>query len=316
MPKKIEQFFYKNNRLQQLRGFCAVMQLKNLTRAAEHLKLSHTAISLQIKSLEDDLKIKLFTRNGPKIMPTKDAEKLYEIAIGHVEGINNIYDEFLAVKNHDNSDEIKIAANNASLNFVLPKILKPYLDENPNIYSRVVFAEQDDGLKKLANDEIDVLLIPRREHKPIDNKMFSYTPLFYYVPVLLTLPNHPLARKKKLSVHEIAEYDFTLPAKGLHVIPNLPEIFERYQINKRFRVKFEGWEITRKYIETGLVISITADVVVERNDVLCRTPLTHLFPNVDYGFVVKRGRRMEDKVMKLFDIAKKYQKEIQSDLVK
>lgn len=313
--KNIEQFFYKNNRLQQLRGFCAVMQYNNLSRAGEKLGLTHTTISLQVKSLEDDLNIKLLNRNGPKISPTKDAEILYELAIRHVEGINNIYDEFVALKYKDKSDEIRIAANNASLNFVLPKILEPYLAANQNIYSTVIFAEQEDGLKKLANDEIDVLLIPRREHKAIDNKLFNYTPLFYYAPVLLTLPNHPLAGKKKLGVHEIAKYDFTLPAKGLHVIPNLHEIFSRYQINKRFRVNFEGWEVTRKYIERGLVISITADVVVEREDILFRTPLTHLFPNVDYGFVVKRGRKPDEKVRKLFDIAKKYQKDIQSDLI-
>ena len=313
--KNLEQFFYKNNRLQQLRGFCAVMEHKNLSRAGKQLGLSHTTISLQIKSLEDDLNIKLLNRNGPKISPTKDAELLYELAIKHVDGINNIYDEFITRKAKNQSDEIRIAANNASLNFVLPKLLKPYLAENPDIYSEVIFAEQPEGLQMLMNDEIDVLLIPRREHLPIDSKLFTYTPFFEYVPVLLTLPNHPLAGKKKITVQEIARYDFTLPAPGLHVIPGLHEIFSRYQINKRFRVNFKGWEVTRKFIEAGLVISITADVVVERKDILMRTPLTHLFPNVDYGFVTKR-RKPDEKVKKLFETATKYRKNIQSDLVR
>jgi DNA-binding transcriptional LysR family regulator len=95
----------------------------------------------------------------------------------------------------------------------------------------------------------------------------------------------------------------------------LHEIFSRYQINKRFRVNFEGWEVTRKFIEAGLVISITADVVVEREDVLKRTPLTHLFPNVDYGFVVKRGRKPDYKVQRLFETAQRHAAEIGSDLI-
>lgn len=310
------QFFYKNNRLQQLRGFCAAMQFGNLTRAAEQLGLSHTAISLQIKSLEDDLKIKLFERQGPKIRPTKDAAILYKIASQHVEGINNIYDEFITQRNDDLSDELNIAANNASLNYILPKLMVHYSTAAPNIYSRIHFAEQPDGLEKLKRGEIDVLLLPRREHMPVEPAYFTYTPLFYFTPVLLTLPSHPLAGKKKISVEQIAKYEFTLPAKGLHVIPNLHELFSRYEINKRLRVNFEGWEVTRKYIEAGLVISITADIVHEKeNDMLVKTPLTHLFPVVDYGFVTRRDKHPDKKLRQLFETAKKHSKSLSSDIL-
>ncbi len=308
------QFFYKNNRLQQLRGFCASMQFKNLSRAAEHLGLSHTAISLQIKSLEDDLKIRLFERQGPKIQPTKDAEILYKIANKHVEGINNVFDEFVTQRKDDQSDELNIAANNASLNFILPRLMRHYLDAAPKVYSRIHFAEQDEALEMLKKGEIDVWLGPRREHMPVDDAYFTYTPLFYFTPVLLTKPDHPLAGKRKITVEEIAKYEFTLPAKGLHVLPNLHELFSRYQIAKRFRVTLEGWEVTRKYIEAGLVISITADIVHEReNDVLAKTPLTHLFPVVDYGFVRLRDKRPDKKLQKLLETAKKHWLELSSD---
>jgi DNA-binding transcriptional LysR family regulator len=302
-------FFYKNNRLQQLRGFVATMQLGTVTAAANTMGLTQATVSLQIKSLEDDLKIKLFTRKGPHIKPTKDGTLLYELALPHIKSIEDIENIFTKYREKKYNEVIKIAANNSSLNFILPKLLKKYIDENTNVNAEVFFAEFYDGLDKLEKNEIDVLLLPRREHLPIP-KHIDYVPLFKFKPVLLTRPDHPLCGKKNITVKQIAEYDFTLPAKGLHVIPNLHDIFEAAGIKKEFRVQFKGWEVTRKFIEAGLVISITADIVLEKKDVLVGTSLSHLFPDVDYGFYLKKGMIIPDKINRLVKIAKSYKGDI------
>jgi len=73
--------------LYQLRGFVAVAELGHLTRAAERLHLSQPALSAQIKALEDELGVQLFTRNpagmaltgaGKRLLP--GAAKLLEDA--------------------------------------------------------------------------------------------------------------------------------------------------------------------------------------------------------------------------------------------
>jgi DNA-binding transcriptional LysR family regulator len=73
--------------LYQLRGFVAVAELGHLTRAAERLHLSQPALSAQIKALEDELGVQLFTRNpagmvltaaGKRLLP--DAARLLEDA--------------------------------------------------------------------------------------------------------------------------------------------------------------------------------------------------------------------------------------------
>lgn len=302
-------FFYKNNRLQQLRGFVTTMQLGTVTAAANVMGLTQATVSLQIKSLEDDLKIKLFKRNGPHLSATKDAEILYELALPHIKSIEDIENIFHKYRSKKFNEVIKIGSNNASLNYILPKLLKRYIDENKHINTEIIFSEFYDGLESLEKNEVDVLLLPRREHMPVP-KHIDYIPLFYFKPVLLTRPDHPLCGKKNLTIKQIAEYDFTLPAKGLHVIPNLHDIFEAAGIKKEFRVKFKGWEVTRKFIEAGLVISITGDIVLENNDVLVGTPLTHLFADVDYGFYLKKGMIIPDKIKKLIEIAKIYKGDI------
>ena len=63
----MDRFYYKQNRLKQLRAFCFTAQFKSMSKAAEQMFLSQPSISLLIQSLEKDLGQKLFIRKGPKI---------------------------------------------------------------------------------------------------------------------------------------------------------------------------------------------------------------------------------------------------------
>ncbi len=60
-------FRYKQNRLQQLKGFCAVVEAHSVSKAADRLSLTQPTVSLQVQSLERDLRTTLFERRGPKI---------------------------------------------------------------------------------------------------------------------------------------------------------------------------------------------------------------------------------------------------------
>ena len=48
-------FRYKQNRLQQLKGFCAVVETQSVSRAASRIHLTQPTVSLQVQSLERDL---------------------------------------------------------------------------------------------------------------------------------------------------------------------------------------------------------------------------------------------------------------------
>lgn len=305
MAAETHRFYYKNNRLQQLRGFCFAAQFGNISRAAEHMGLTHSTVSLQIKALEDDLGVRLFVRNGPRIKLTHEGEKLLDLALPHIDGIQNIHEQFHHELGHAARTELRVAANSTTLNFIFPAIAKNYLAEYPDIYITIHYAEHDDAMRKLQRGEVDVAILPRREHKPFP-KDCEYTPMFYYVPSLITRRDHPLAGRKKLSVQEISRYELTLPAEDLRVIPNLYDIFPKHNINKKLRINFVNWETTRKYIEAGLAISISSDVIIGEDDTLVATPLSHLFPMADYGFVMPRRKHAPEKVVKLMDIARRH----------
>jgi len=188
----------------------------------------------------------------------------------------------------------------------MPKYLKEY----PDIYTSVYYAEFHEAIQKLKSGEVEIAMLPQREHLPFP-KEFEYIPVFHYQPALITRHDHPLAGRKHLTIEEICKYELTLPAEDLRVIPDLYEIFPRNNINKKLRINFINWETTRKYIEAGSVISISSDVIIsDRNDALVATSLAHLFKKpVSYGFVIKKSKKIPQKILDMINISRAIHKE-------
>ena len=73
----------RRDRLKQLRAFCHAARLGSITRAAERVFSSQPSVSLQIRSLEKELGVGLFERNGPRIVLTAAGRVLYRRALPH-----------------------------------------------------------------------------------------------------------------------------------------------------------------------------------------------------------------------------------------
>ena len=67
--------------LKQLKIFYSLAQELNFTRVAEKIGYTQANITIQIKSLEDELQTKLFNRMGKQISLTEDGQKLYSLVI-------------------------------------------------------------------------------------------------------------------------------------------------------------------------------------------------------------------------------------------
>src|SRR5574343_1463506 len=83
-------FYYKADRLKPLRAFCQTARLGSVSRAAEALYLSQPAVTLQLQALERELGVKLLERSGRRLVPTREGEVLYALAMPLVEGLDGL----------------------------------------------------------------------------------------------------------------------------------------------------------------------------------------------------------------------------------
>ena len=305
MKNKPDQFYYKNNRLQKLRGFCYAAQFGNMSQAARQMGVSHTSISLQIKALEQDMGVALFEREGPKIRLTDDGEKLLEMSLPLIDSIQNLRDHFYQFKRDEKLSELRIAVNAATKNYLLPSILGDYIKLHPEIHIILDYMELEPAIDKLHSGKVDIAVMGRHEHIQFP-KSCEYTPIFFSKVCLITQPGHPLAGRKKLTVSEIKRHSLALPEKDLQVIPNLREMFGK-EVDRLAPISFLNSETLREYIQAGLVITIAPDVwVTPHDDDLVATSLQHLFPDVDYGVVRLRTKQISKPHQDLINVMREH----------
>ena len=116
----------KRDRFKQLRAFCEAARLGSISGAAKALHLSQPAVSLQVRSLEEEFGVALFERNGPRITLTRVGERLYECAMPLVQGVLRLPALFAEAHHGMSLRRLRIGAGQASAAYLLPGPLKRF----------------------------------------------------------------------------------------------------------------------------------------------------------------------------------------------
>ena len=118
---------YKQNRLQQLRGFCLAARTQNISKAAELMLLSQPSVSLQIKALERELGVQLFQRHGPRIETHLRRGTTARTCSSVVEGMDGIEETFAAKRESVDRGTVNIAAGGSTIQYILPPFVERFM---------------------------------------------------------------------------------------------------------------------------------------------------------------------------------------------
>jgi len=144
--------------LRQLTTFLQVAELGSLSRAAERLRIAQPALSRQIRLLEEELKVTLFTRHGRGMVPTSAGELLRTRAAGILRQIEETRDELIE----------EGGAVRGRVVFGLPptvgavvatRLIERFLATHPEVRLRVVQAFSGYLLEWLQGGEIDIAVV-------------------------------------------------------------------------------------------------------------------------------------------------------------
>jgi DNA-binding transcriptional LysR family regulator len=288
--KSLEQFHYKNNRFQQLRGFCYTVQAGSMSAAAKKMKLSQGAVSLQIKSLERDLGVQLFLRDKNKATLTKEGRMFYAHSVPHIYGADEMFEDFISNLKNEKSQTISIAASNVSICYILPKYVKKFETKFPKTKFAISNITRSEAVRRLLENEVDMLLYSTKLSE-IPSEL-EFVPIAEYKPILLTQKNHPLSKKKKVTMEEIKKYKLLRLDKNFMTIPNFDEVAKHYGLKTKIEFEMANYEILKKFVREDIGIAILSDICIEEEDLkkLSVMSLEHYFPKILYGILMKKGK--------------------------
>ena len=147
--------------LKQLQSFCAVVQYRSFTKAAEKLYLSQPTVSTHIRQLEEEFGSRLIVRTTKSIEVTPRGQELYACACGIV----HLRDDLLRSWSDEDEKVIRIGASTIPSAYILPQILPAFRREHPAPQFHVFQSDSEGIAEGLLTGSFDVGLIGARIHE-------------------------------------------------------------------------------------------------------------------------------------------------------
>lgn len=196
--------------LRQLKYFVGIADTKHFSDASRQLFITQSAISQQIKLLEEELGTQLFVRQPHNVVLTESGEMLLPIARQILRNVTDCYDCIADLK----------GLMRGELNIGLTYTLEPYMRETmlnfmkeyPKVHLNAYYKTLPELLNKLRLREVDVMLsiMPTSEHNFADSEH-----LMDYRLTAIMKKTHPLAKKEMLTFSDLQTQRLILPEKGL-----------------------------------------------------------------------------------------------------
>jgi LysR family transcriptional regulator, low CO2-responsive transcriptional regulator len=198
----------KHVTLRQLKVFEAVARHLSFSRAAEELHLTQPAVSMQVKSLEDEAGLPLTEQIGKKIFLTDAGAELARHARLIAQQLAAA-DEALAAIRGVRGGRLAIGVVSTTKYFA-PRLLATFRARHPGIELALVVHNREEIVRRLADNEIDLAIMgrPPQELQTVAAP-FADNPL-----VIIAAPDHPFARRRRLHAADLAAETFLIRESG------------------------------------------------------------------------------------------------------
>lgn len=270
--------------IKQIRAFLAVAQSMSFASAATQLHLSQPALSLSIKSLEDNLGGKLLTRTTRHISLTPEGEALVPIARRLLAQWENAEDE-MKQRFALQLGKTTIASMPSFAASLLPKAIRNYHASYPNIQVAIDDVLSDIVVEMVRNNQVELGI----SFEPSSLVDLAFYPLYEDRFIAILPKDHPLEEQETISWQALLTYDFitlqrpssvrallesTLNEAGIE----LNVAFDAHQLTTVSRMVSEGMGVAvvpalcrQQAIEHGAICRpITAPEIRRRVGVICQ----------------------------------------------
>lgn len=193
--------------LDQLRCFLAVAEELHFGRAAQRMDMHPAALGRHIRVLEDDLGVQLFLRTTRYVALTTEGAALIGDARDLVARANEIAHRYRDVS-RQKARTLRVGAIDTAAAGLVPPLLRHFREEHPEVVVRLVEDKSVRLLPLLLSGRIDVGFVRPPEHR---GKELEFEFLFHETAVVAVASGHRLARRKRISLAEIADEPLIVP---------------------------------------------------------------------------------------------------------
>jgi LysR family transcriptional regulator, cys regulon transcriptional activator len=267
-------------KLQQLRYVLAVADNGlNITAAAERLHTSQPAVSKQIRQLEDELGLKLFTRRGKSLTGvTAEGREVVEratVILREVENIRRIAQNLT----QENRGVLSIGTTHTQARYVLPDVITAFREVYPDVALSLHQGTSEQLADMVENGIVDFVIATGGE------RLFPELlrlPCYRWDRVILVPPGHALTKLGRpptlgdLAQHPLMTYVFSEKGES-----SFKSAFARKALVPDVVFTARDADVIKTYVKTGMGVGVVAAMAEDAGDPsLVALNAAGLFPRV------------------------------------
>ncbi len=214
----------KGATLRQLRAFSLIARHRSFGRAAAELHLTPSAVSLQIKELEQTIGMPLFARDGKAVSVTRTGEMLLVDVNRALLALRDA-DETLARLRGRESRLVTIGmVSNAK--YFLPRVLAQFRAAHPGVELRLSVGNREQLVRQLACGAVELAVMGTPPGE-LETCAAAFAPQRLGV---IAAPEHPLARVRSIPVATLAQFEFVVREPGSGTRAAMDRFFGEAQV--------------------------------------------------------------------------------------
>jgi DNA-binding transcriptional LysR family regulator len=282
--------------LKQIHTFIEVAKEKSISKAADKLYVTQPAISMQIKQLEDVFGIPLLEPIGRNIQLTSAGGAFLE----HALSVNSELKDLEAIMaGHRNLGQGMIYLGIVSTTkYFVPMLLVEFRKLFPGIKVTLKIDNRENILAMLARNEVDLVIMGRvPQEMACDATPFVTNPM-----AIVSSPNHPLSRRKRLAFKELEDQEFVVREIGSGTRQAMERLFDEHHIPLNIAMEMPSNETIKQAVMAGMGLSFLSLRTVRHELSTGHIALVDILglPHIGHWYITHRDQKKLSPAAKAF----------------
>jgi DNA-binding transcriptional LysR family regulator len=245
----------------QLAAFCAVVERKSFSQAAERLGVTQPAVSLQIRSLEQRLGRQLLDRSGRRVEPTEAGRRLYASAQRVLAAEEHLLDDLDADDEGALTGTLELGASTGPGGTVVPLLLCEFQEQHPELGVRLTVSDTQTVVDRVAERELELGIVGAgRRHRGV-----AFEP-FFRDEVVLACPSDHRFAGKTVSLDDLKTEKLIVMQEGAGVRQVIEDELRKAGVRLRdldIRLELGLQESVRSAVVAGHGIAFISRLAIE-----------------------------------------------------
>src|SRR5688572_19803661 len=245
---------------ERLRNFVAVARARNFSRAAEELGKTQPSVSQAVAALEAEVGQPLFVREG-RSTHLAPAGKLL---LDHAQVIFAEMERAcaaLAGMGELRQGELVVGTSDTLAYYLLPPVFAAFRARHPGVELRLDNRPSPATAAQVAERSVDLGIVSL---PLVPDTRLAFEPLVPHEDVVICPPRHPLARKRREGLEELAAYPLLLLDRTTGARAALDAAFARAKVQPNVTMEMSSVEVLKRLCELGFGVSIVPALAVGR----------------------------------------------------